>query len=518
MSSSSLHQSSGATEHAQPPEKRVGNNRRGSKDSDIDDVEVPSPDAYITMAQAKAIFETLIDIAKTSSQPSPLQFRPLCQADPPPPPPPPPQSETTDKKRTPVPFIQGEGAKKPKNESDSTIVEKKLHRCSHCQIELPPSKLFIEADDPTFDWCGSLPLTCLDCYERRTGERFSGPGGGHTGAWTKKCQTAWRHRKFGAEQVVRQIRSMSFANAQRDIDAKHAGESRKAFRARLLQETTEISIAIYESIRKDYTPEQKMQALKVFDTWQQAWEIQANEDFFISEFVNPFQLDAQLSDFVDQILPGIDIMYTCRHESCLHVTRATEWIQGVEHGWYKCPMCATRYYPWQTKSTWIKANKVLFLDGELAGKQYSRQQLYGAGNENEFQGWKAYALIWPDTKADALLASLKAITANIEDELKHCADRKSQYAYLMRGAYKPPIRAFLSHKTLTRDIKEQVDDSNRKSTTCRFSYAHIEEEGFYTLDLKPMAVAMREPLEQEDFLRILACVFYLITNAQRSKM
>ena len=73
----------------------------------------------------------------------------------------PPQSETTDKKRTPVPFIQGEGAKKPKNESDSTIVEKKLHRCSHCQIELPPSKLFIEADDPTFDWCGSLPLTCL---------------------------------------------------------------------------------------------------------------------------------------------------------------------------------------------------------------------------------------------------------------------------------------------------------------------------------------------------------------------
>ena len=76
----------------------------------------------------------------------------------------------------------------------------------------------------------------------------------------------------------------------------------------------------------------------------------------------------------------------------------------------------------------------------------------------------------------------------------------------------------MSHKTLTRDIKEQVDDSNRKSTTCRFSYAHIEEEGFYTLDLKPMAVAMREPLEQEDFLRILACVFYLITNAQRSKM
>ena len=43
------------------------------------------------------------------------------------------------------------------------------------------------------------------------------------------------------------------------------------------------------------------------------------------------------------------------------------------------------------------------------------------------------------------LLHLKPLLLSFEDELKHCADRKSQYAYLMRGAYKPPIRAFLPH-------------------------------------------------------------------------
>ena len=62
--------------------------------------------------------------------------------------------------------------------------------------------------------------------------------------------TAHLETKHGKrDTLMKRLREMKVANAGRDIDAKHVGESRNSFRARLLQTTTEISTAINESAK-----------------------------------------------------------------------------------------------------------------------------------------------------------------------------------------------------------------------------------------------------------------------------
>ena len=80
------------------------------------------------------------------------------------------------------------------------------------------------------------------------------------------------------------------------------------------------------------------------------------------EYVPPLRTYRKLSDFlaqfIDEVLPGVNEHWLCRHRTCLHIGLAAEWINNHPNGQYRCPSCGEKYSPWVSQAGYVQANKV----------------------------------------------------------------------------------------------------------------------------------------------------------------
>jgi hypothetical protein len=86
----------------------------------------------------------------------------------------------------------------------------------------------IHAEDPGFDWQGSLGLKCQECTTIPEFKDLS------FAKFRTACNRLWTQRKEAMGDMSKRMRITSWNQAKEDCEARHPGETKKQYRSRLM--------------------------------------------------------------------------------------------------------------------------------------------------------------------------------------------------------------------------------------------------------------------------------------------
>jgi hypothetical protein len=388
--------------------------------------------------------------------------------------------------------------------------------CARCLNKFYKSEIFINLPDPSMDWRGSLNLICRDCWnviqEDDWREQCSKK------IWKKKCQAQWDLRKTNSgEHLVMRVRCASFMQAKLDIGRMHKGESKQEFRERLIQATRKFASAITAG-RKKLRDDQQAKVDQVVSKWVVEWEQKAENPEYITKLDCEILTSTHHMDFVDQILPGIDEYYMCRHKECSMVCRASEWVNNLPNYQYRCPACGEIYRPWMSKPGYWPTNKVIFTYDEV--NLQSGKAVLAAGSSEGPVGKNTvsiFPVIWPDTATDLMKDRIKAIFLDLDKDIL-ALEPKDRLGFVLENmGATAPHQAFEFFE-FTPSTMAIIDNLNagQKSTKPKWNYEHlVKSKGFSGLKLGE-GFGLDEPMAHEDYLRVWGLSMWLEDCAAKS--
>jgi len=153
-------------------------------------------------------------------------------------------------------------------------VKGKTYVCSHCKETFNKSEVWIELKDPSMDWQGTIPLSCMACWNAESGPQYQWTDV----QWRRECKKQWQARaNSAAEHVQKRARVLNWQAAVADIGDRYPGESQKEFRKRIAGRSMKFAASIAKSIHK-MRPEQQKVIGDQFDTWIKEWEHKARDE------------------------------------------------------------------------------------------------------------------------------------------------------------------------------------------------------------------------------------------------
>jgi len=144
----------------------------------------------------------------------------------------------------------------------TSVAKGKTYACNHCKELFNKSEVWIELEDPSMDWQGTIPLSCMNCWTAESGPKYQWTDK----LWRKECKQKWTERANSAvEHVQKRARVLNWEAAKADIGERHPGETQAKFRKRLAERSMKLAATIAKSINK-MRPEQQKAINDQFDT------------------------------------------------------------------------------------------------------------------------------------------------------------------------------------------------------------------------------------------------------------
>ena len=386
------------------------------------------------------------------------------------------------------------------------------YQCVQCSENYFKSDIYINLDDPSMDWQGSLNLICRQCWNANNkGDKSQQWTESN---WRKSCKQQWLKRQMMTEEHFKlRVRTVAWKDALKDIGEQYEGESRKDYRERLIRKSSRLAVSITAGIMK-LKPEQKIAVHKVMDHWVDEWSKKVDNPDYIPAMDCEETTTTHLMEFVDKVLPGLDEYYICRQKICSMVCLSTHWVHNNPNGQFRCPACGEQYRPWKEQPGYWKTNKV-FVTYDDVGLQAGRAELAagssdGLAHKNQVM---VFPVIWPDTATQVMMDRINGIFLDIDRDLL-AVPPKDRLGYVLENlSVTAPHKAFQLYQFLPA-TKAIIDGLNAVQSEKKVSwqYDHIEKAGYMGIKLGPEH-DLDEPMAQVDFLRLWGLSMWLTHKA-----
>jgi hypothetical protein len=379
--------------------------------------------------------------------------------------------------------------------SDGTLLqqlESTKYQCVQCGGNKYQMEVYINLEDPSMDWQGSLNLICRECWNaqqmdyRNQCKRVD---------WHKACIQQWFQREVKSKEHFSH-RVTCCRMARKHIHVHGEIENRWKYRENLSQ-----AIGSKASSEKLMSA-QKVEMLEACEEWEDQWIQKTQDSSHVTDMDVEESISSHFMHLVDKVMPGVDEYYICRQKYCSMVCLSAHWLNNYPGGNYRCPACGELYRPWvSSPSKWV-TNKVYIAYDEV-GLQVGEAELAAGSSEvlEHRNLVKIFPVIWPDTSTQVLIDRMKATFFNIEQELIALPSKERLELVLHYLSMTPPHKAFQTHQFLP-ETKAHIDhlnvvQSNRKQP---WKYDHVEN-GYMGIKLGPEH-NLDQPLDQEDLLRV----------------
>jgi hypothetical protein len=216
--------------------------------------------------------------------------------------------------------------------------------CSECKVVQAVGRLL---PLHTGDWQGAMDLVCQPCSDLAPTE------------FAKKVKAAWRKRRVekGNERDI--ARSYSYQQAIKDAEARKEGEGWRDYRKRFVAYICVNAAIIAGAILRAKAWQQR-EYVGAIQNWLAEKDKSAADPSFIPQIVGTINLlPTEISQFLDEIVPGLSEYYICRRKGCQFFSLNTWWIPDCNRSLWRCPQCGQRYRAWKDQPTFVQCNKVL---------------------------------------------------------------------------------------------------------------------------------------------------------------
>ena len=331
------------------------------------------------------------------------------------------------------------------------------YTCNQCGNAYYKSEVWIDLEDPSMDWQGSLNLWCRLCWNADLAPKNMW----NEKDWRKACKQQWLLREINSnEHYVKRVRSVNWETAKQDIEARHPGENKKEFRARLCAKSLRLALAIGKGITK-LKPEQQTKVVNIMDKWVVEWETKAKNPDYVPCLDCTDTTSTHLMEFVDHVLPGLDEFFLCRQKVCSPVCAADCWLNNHPNGQHRCPCCVEQYRPWRPQPGYWTANKVYITwDDDLPRGAIDLVSGSSEATPRHDGTCLIFPVIWPDT-ATKTIDRIKAVFLELDEELFALAP-KDRLGFVIETIASAPPSQMLKHKNFTAAMKDKADDLNLK--------------------------------------------------------
>ena len=413
-------------------------------------------------------------------------------------------------------------------------------RCVDCNLPTVAHRLLIDQDDPSFSWQGRYIMRCVDCCmmgppEVREAQLPWQPRFKSVKDFKRAADHAWESKKRGdTENLSKRVRITSWQHAVDDIGLRYAGESRKSWRARIIQSTIETVAAITAAILKS-SDEKRIQYLAALERWKRTYEdiavsngpprmpLTDESEMKEAVFDDCFIPDS-VAQWLNEIVQGVDQYFMCRRIGCLFVGLNCMWSFVVGYCRYRCPLCGQKYVPWQDRAMSVKAQKCLVLEN-IHGLALTDQGILLPGGATEAGASietvstpvgrqprvTMYMCEWSNTTDQALLNDFMAITIGLKQQIR--ASNDSQLIKEIQRLSSHSKRSYFSDMQMPAEAKRVIDEFNEQKSTPvheRFTYEHLLP-GFQGMQYP--YVEGEAILSHTDIMRMIGLARYMVTKA-----
>ena len=108
---------------------------------------------------------------------------------------------------------------------DDLRVPSTKYPCVQCAETYYKSEIYINLEDPSMDWQGSLNLICRQCWNDNHKEHKQKQWTPLD--WRRSCRQQWLTRQINSEEhFKKRVRIEAWKQAKEDIEAQYEGETR----------------------------------------------------------------------------------------------------------------------------------------------------------------------------------------------------------------------------------------------------------------------------------------------------
>jgi hypothetical protein len=131
-------------------------------------------------------------------------------------------------------------------------------------------------------------------------------------------------------------RVYDFHQAEKDVEARHPGESSRSWRARLVAHMA-TCVAAVESAFSRSPVEQQRQYIAAADRWAAYKEVQAEDCEMQPCLDDPdgVFLDDKYAQYLDEVMTCVSEYFICRRSECRNVTSNLHWISKRKNEHYR---------------------------------------------------------------------------------------------------------------------------------------------------------------------------------------
>ena len=429
---------------------------------------------------------------------------------------------------------------------NAIVLRGRQYTCGRCGKGLYKSEALINLKDPSMDWQGDLNITCYHCFTE--GKR----AGVDEITFRSMAKKAWTERADNAGVSVKRVRDVNFAKARKQIEDRYPGETKKAFRARILQATSHLASAVAAGMLR-LDPASRAEAAAAVEEWVAEWQQKAEDGEYVP-VLDKNKLEHQILQFADPVFPGIDEYYICRQRECrmlvrntdldpqpgarrrplpLHLLRravqAVEDQAGVRQGeqglgrrdlreWARPHLTAAATGPSEGRGGGVTAtgsSEGRAPDGSPPAVTGSSDGRGGASPATAMAipadklAWQVVPLVWQDTTSQALTDRLKEIMLGEADKIAAMSP-EDRLPYVTSKLAESQHRQYFSRTEVTFTAMQRMADRNSVAPGApQFSYLHLADKELYGCRI-PLTVPLDEPLSQDDFLLVFGLSRWLL--------
>lgn len=212
------------------------------------------------------------------------------------------------------------------------------------------------------------------------------------------------------------------------------------------------------------------------------------------QLIIPCNVDAMVTAFIDQILPGVNEHYACRHKGCSTTCRNVDWAFTAMDGHFRCPTRAEQYRPWMSKPGYWKANKVIAVDASATGSTEAGapaapliSPVIGSTEDKGNNRLHIYAITWTDTATTSLIKTFKVICNNLETEMQDVPPEERVQWVFANLPDPSSSGAYMHHRTLSDYAKKELDRIHSIQFAKPYNYKHFLEHVYWAVDLSTPA-------------------------------
>jgi DNA-directed RNA polymerase subunit RPC12/RpoP len=383
------------------------------------------------------------------------------------------------------------------------------YQCVRCEVRFYKYDVYINLDQPSIAGKG-LNLMCRDCFNERGSLGYTQLN--ELDTWTNLCKVQWLKFAFQTDEFyAMSVRSLSAVAG--DAGIEYPGELHRD--VGLIRKSTRLAVSISAGLNH-FTAQQQWQVVKVIDRWVDEWSNEEEVPEYIPFMASDEPISDLVTEFVDQVLPGLERHMICRQKHCSMVCRWPWWIHNKPNEQYRCPACGEEFSPWKAKPTYWTTNMVFVIydDVSLQQESDSLEPTELAGHLDKHQ-IMILPIMWPDTSKHLLMERVTAIFRSLDRDLKILAP-KDRLGFVLRNlALDIPPRAWVNQR-FSQNTQDNIDRLNdeldpRKS---RWQYDEINK-GYLGVHLGPEH-DLDYPLDQMEFVRLWGHCYWLTRMAAAS--